>query len=123
MFEDEDAWQDAGRPEVMLRPVQAVRDYKVDLAVLDEQARELARKVVQINEPLHFGGYHIYLDRMVGTSVRLLVKSDEGLYWVYAGFALLLLGVVIRLWIRPLWRALAAHRTRPVPQTGDGGWD
>ncbi|MBN1942026.1 MAG: cytochrome c biogenesis protein ResB [Phycisphaerae bacterium] len=99
-------WRDAGRPEiVLLPPRQPVRDYKAELVISDANDGPAEGGVIEVNHPLHARGYHFYLsayDPPMALVVRAV--SDDGLYWVYAGFALLMLGVVLRLWMEPVVR-------------------
>jgi len=104
-FDAPRAWREAGRPRiVLLPPPQAVRDYKAELAVLDASG-SVKNEVIEVNHPFHTQGYHFYLSAF-DPPLALVVKavSDDGLYWVYAGFALLMLGVILRLWIKPAVR-------------------
>ena len=97
---------------VIAKPHQEVRDYKVDVAVLDAQGRQVAREIVEVNSPLHHGGYHFCLSEFIDGKYPLLrVRSDDGLYCVYVGFAMLLAGMLLQLWGRPIWRALRRGRT------------
>ncbi|MCD4824503.1 MAG: cytochrome c biogenesis protein ResB, partial [Phycisphaerae bacterium] len=100
-------------PELVIaKPHQEVRDYKVDIAVLDNQGRQVAREIIEVNSPLHHGGYHFCLSEFIdGEYPLLLVRSDNGLYCVYIGFAMLMTGMVLQLWARPIWRTLRRGRT------------
>ncbi len=63
----------------------------------------VAAKDVEVNHPLHFGGYHFYqssYDDKAGQYTVLSVYSDTGLYIVYAGYWLLCLGAVWHFWLR-----------------------
>lgn len=98
-------WQKAGSPTLFLdRPDAQVKDYKTWL-VIHRDSREVARKVIEVNDPLHYGGYHFYqvdCDENDPTYTILLVKSDDGLAAVYIGFILLGVGAFGRFWIRPI---------------------
>ncbi len=90
---------------VLARPVGPVKDYKSSLVVLTA-GQQAAEKTIEVNDPLHFGGYHFYqhaCDDEGGQYTVLLVKSDSGLPAVWAGFALLCAGVFWSLWGRPAW--------------------
>ena len=85
-------------------PQPQVSDYKSELVVLDK-GKEVARKVIEVNHPLHFGGYHFYqhsYDQQHGRYTVLSVSSDSGLTLVYAGFAALLAGVFWLFWVAPV---------------------
>jgi hypothetical protein len=63
----------------------------------------VAAKDVEVNHPLHFGGYHFYqssYDDKAGQYTVLSVHADTGLYIVYAGYWLLCLGAVWHFWLR-----------------------
>jgi hypothetical protein len=65
---------------------------------------------LEVNHPLHYGGYHFYqysYDDKEHRYTVLQVVSDDGLYVVYAGFVLLCAGTVWYFWftqLRRLWR-------------------
>jgi hypothetical protein len=85
-----------------------VRAYTSRLTVI-KNGREVLRKDVGVNHPLHFGGYHVYqyswgTDPVRGPYPVFLVASDQGLMVVYAGFVLLAAGVFRRCWIEPAVR-------------------
>jgi len=109
VFADEQAWRDAGQPMLALKmPPRQVQDYKAEVAVI-KNGSEVARKVIEVNHPLHYGGYHFYqnaYDRQHWDYTVLSVTSDSGLVAVYAGFVLLCAGTVLRFYVRPTWRRL-----------------
>jgi len=79
-----------------------IRDYFSELAVI-ENGKEVASKVIEVNHPLHYGGYHFYqdsYDSQMGKYTVLSVTSDSGLYAVYGGYWLLCLGVFWQFWFR-----------------------
>lgn len=93
---------------VMARRSTPIKDYKSSLVVADEGA-VVAEKVIEVNDPLHYGGYHFYqnsYDSQHGQYTVLFVKSDTGLLTVYAGFSLLCAGVFWSSWVRPGWNYL-----------------
>ena len=104
----------SGGAYLILAPqIGPVRDYFSRLVVFEEN-RQVAEKVIEVNDPLHYGGYHFYqhsYDEHGGRFSVLLVKSDSGLWPVYAGFALLCAGTFWICWVRPAWRRLAGGRT------------
>jgi len=82
----------------------AVRDYKSRLTVLDDDGQQQLEQVIEVNSPLHYGGYHFYqhsYDNRQGRFTVLAVRSDAGLSMVYAGFIILCLGVMWLFWGRP----------------------
>jgi len=71
-----------------------ISDYKSQLTVLDHAGERQAEKVIEVNDPLHYGDYHFYqhsYDSRQGRFTILGVHSDAGLSVVYVGFALLCL--------------------------------
>ena len=94
---------------LVLQPGPAVKDLKGDVTVTADGPPQ-ARSIVEVNRPLHYGGYHFYLhsvDSPGGAYAVLAVRADTGLWAVLAGFALLAAGVFWRLWFRPAWARLA----------------
>ncbi len=87
----------------LVRPTRHVRDYYSDLAVL-EGGRPAAEKTIEVNHPLHYGGYHFYqsdYDHEAGRYTVLQVVSDSGLWLVWAGMVLLVGGTFWRFWGEP----------------------
>jgi hypothetical protein len=81
-----------------------LRACKTAVVILRE-GREEARKVIQVNDPLHWGGYHFHQighDEVAQSFAILRVKSDSGLYAVYIGFVLVCAGAVWQFWARPV---------------------
>ncbi|NIA22291.1 MAG: hypothetical protein GWP05_10095 [Anaerolineaceae bacterium] len=96
----------------LARPMQGIRDYLSDLTVLDE-GQPVASKTVEVNDPLHYGGYHFYqhsYDSAGGQYTVLSVSSDSGLLTVYAGFILLVAGAFWQYWIVSAWSYVAGRR-------------
>jgi len=86
-----------------------ISDYKSQLTVLDHAGEPQAEKVIEVNDPLHYGDYHFYqhsYDNRQGRFTVLGVHSDAGLSVVYVGFALLCLGVAWLFWGAPAWNHL-----------------
>jgi hypothetical protein len=79
-----------------------VRQYVSDVEILKDGRVVLARNI-EVNRPLRYGGYHFYQHSygdQSGQYTVLLVASDLGLVWVYAGYAMLCAGVLWHFWIR-----------------------
>ena len=79
-----------------------IRDYLSDVVVI-ENGKEIVSKTIEVNHPLHYGGYHFYqhsYDSKAGKYTILSVTSDSGLYTVYGGYWLLCLGVLWQFWFR-----------------------
>ena len=88
--------------EIQAHPKRDVRDYFSDLTVHDGE-QILAQEIIEVNKPLHFGGYHFYqssYDDEQGQYTVLSVASDTGLSAVYAGYLLICLGVFWQFWFR-----------------------
>ena len=86
--------------------VTGISDYKSDLVIVDG-GREVKRKVIEVNKPLHYGGYDFYqnsYDSERGRYTVLSVVSDSGLWCVFGGYALLCLGIVWQCWLRHVGR-------------------
>ena len=111
--EDDGHGHDPNTYLVMARRPPPIKDYKSRLAVLDE-GTETVEKVIEVNDPLHYGGYHFYQNSYGNQHGQqytvLFVKSDAGLWYVYAGFALLCAGVFWLGWVRPGWAYLMKRR-------------
>jgi hypothetical protein len=61
------------------------------------------RKTIEVNKPLHYGGYYFYqasYDRENGQYTILSVTSDTGRATLFAGFALVQLGLCGHCWRR-----------------------
>jgi hypothetical protein len=79
-----------------------IRDYFSDLILLEGE-KQIVRKTIEVNHPLHYGGYHFYqhsYDPKKGLYTILTVYSDNGLNLVYAGYLMLSLGVLWQFWFR-----------------------
>jgi len=87
-------------------PIAGISDYKSHIQILyPNEASPRLERVIEVNHPLHFAGYHFYQhsydDKALQYSV-LHVVSDSGLYPVYLGYWLLGLGVLGRFYLRPV---------------------
>ena len=81
-----------------------ISDYISELEII-ENNKVVAEKDIEVNHPLHYGGYHFYqssYDAEAGQYTVLEVVSDSGLNLVYAGYAMLCVGVFWHLWLRRL---------------------
>ncbi len=79
-----------------------VSDYISELVIIKD-GKVLAKKNIEVNHPLHFGGYHFYqhsYDAEAGQYTVLEVTSDTGLALVYGGYLMLCVGVFWHLWLR-----------------------
>ena len=103
-FEDFNHGQDGDglRLSYVSQRPRVVRDYFSDV-VITEDGKEKTSKTIEVNHPLHYKGYHLYqhaYDSNAGEYTILFVKSDSGLYAVYAGYWLLCLGILWQFWVR-----------------------
>ncbi|MHC4982657.1 MAG: hypothetical protein ACYTF6_05765 [Planctomycetota bacterium] len=106
-------WVDAGSPRIFLAGwPQQPRAYKAEVSV-QKAGRETERSVVEINKPLHYGGYHFYFpkqDPARWERVALIVRSDSGLWAAYGGFMLLGAGAFWHFWLWPAVKLLRRRR-------------
>jgi hypothetical protein len=90
----------------------AVKDYVSEVEVV-KAGRVVTAKAIEVNHPLHYGGYHLYQYQIdqdtAGQYTVLQVVSDSGLNLVYGGYLMLAGGAFWHFWGR---RALAALQTR-----------
>jgi len=96
----------------LARAVEGIKDYLSDLTVVDE-GQHMVHKTIEVNDPLHYGGYHFYqmdYDKDRGQYTVLEVASDSGLLAVYAGFILLVAGAFWQYWIVSAWSYVAGRR-------------
>ena len=85
-----------------------IMDYKSELVVMTNGVAA-KQKIIEINKPLRYGGYDFCqfdFDREDGTYTVLSVASNSGLLLVYAGYALLCIGVLWQCWLRHIPRYL-----------------
>ncbi len=84
-----------------------VSDYLSDISVI-EDGKVVKRKTIELNKPLHYGGYYFYqssFDEAAGKYTVLAVASDSGLFVVFAGYVLLVAGLFGRCWLAPMAKA------------------
>jgi hypothetical protein len=89
-----------------------ISDYVSELQVIKD-GKVAAEKDIEVNHPLHFGGYHFYqhfYDDEAGRYTVLMVASDTGLPLVYAGYWMLCIGVFWHLWIGQILARVKAKR-------------
>ncbi len=82
-----------------------VRDYISDVQVVKDGS-VVAEKSIEVNHPLHFGGYHFYQSSFDAEGHKytvLSVVSDTGLNFVYAGYLALGIGVFWHFWVRHIF--------------------
>jgi hypothetical protein len=99
-------FQDANDVQLSYAPQKRamIRDYFSDVTVIKD-GKDVAGKTIEVNHPLHYGGYHFYqhsYDSEAEEYTVLSVTSDSGLYIVFSGYWLLGLGVLWQCWFRPI---------------------
>lgn len=85
-----------------------VKNYESAVEVLGGE--EAVPQVVAVNRPLHWGGYHFYqvsYDPRGHSYTVFSVISDSGLWAVYAGFILLVVGVFWQFWVEAVLSKMA----------------
>ncbi len=110
LFPDFEQGDDALQLSFVSHEPPVIRDFLSEVVVIKtcpERSRgdgkEILSKVIEVNHPLHYGGYHFYqhsYDAEEGKYTILSVTSDSGLYCVYAGYWMLCLGVIWHFWLR-----------------------
>ncbi len=107
-----------------------VRDYISELEIVKD-GQVVAAKNIEVNHPLHYGGYHFYQhsygEDKLGDYTVLMVVSDSGLNLVYGGYLMLAAGVFWHFWGRrvlrrscvPARRPLASEDARPTRSPAD----
>ncbi len=88
----------------------SISDYHSHLTIVDKDKPVLS-KTIEVNHPLHYGGYHFYQhsydNEQAGFTV-LTVVSDSGLRLVYLGYLLLGGGVFTHFWLIPAYRRITS---------------
>jgi len=105
------------------RPQPQPKDFRSHIIVW-EGGEKRAEKVVEVNDPLHYDGYHLYQSsydaRRMAWSLFQVVP-DSGLPAVYAGFIGLVGAVVALQYVRPAIRARKRARPKEVAIRIEGG--
>lgn len=84
--------------------IRDIKDFISELQVIRDN-KVVVEKDIEVNHPLHYGGYHFYqqaYDDNEGKYTVLKVTSDSGLSFVYTGYILLCLGICWHFWIGKL---------------------
>jgi hypothetical protein len=87
-----------------------ISEYISELQIIRDN-EVVAEKDIEVNHPLHFGGYHLYqadYDKQAGQYTILTVTSDTGLGTVYAGYLMLCIGVFWHFWLRHIFKVKKA---------------
>ena len=91
--------------ELFLSYQRVISDYISELEIIKD-GNVVAKKNIEVNHPLYYGGYHFYqhsYDAEAGQYTVLMVTSDTGLGLVYAGYLMLCVGVFWKLWIKNIF--------------------
>jgi hypothetical protein len=91
--------------ELVLSYRRVIRDYVSEVEIIKD-GKVTAEENIEVNHPLYFDGYHFYqysYDAEAGQYTILMVTSDTGLGLVYAGYAMLCVGVFWKLWIKNIF--------------------
>ena len=83
----------------------SVKDFISEVEVVKDN-KVVARKNIEVNKPLHYGGYLFYqqgYDSDAGKYTVLGVTSDRGLGIVFLGYILLCAGVFWHFWLRHIF--------------------
>ena len=83
----------------------SVKDFLSDVEVVKDN-KVVVRKSIEVNKPLHFGGYLFYpqgYDGDAGRYTVLGVTNDRGLGIVFLGYILLCTGVFWQFWLRHIF--------------------
>jgi hypothetical protein len=112
IYRTEAAWRRAGSPALLLENprIRGIKDFHAHLVVVEE-GKELPKTdmTIEVNDPLHYGGYHFYQNSYDGGAWRytmLRVIADSALTVVYVGFVLLMAGTAVHFWMGPVARAM-----------------
>jgi cytochrome c biogenesis protein ResB len=76
-----------------------VKDYKSVLQVTEE-GRLMKEATIEVNKPLYYSGYHFYQNTFAfdnsGPVSGIQVVSARGVWLVFIGYALILIGIVMQ---------------------------
>lgn len=106
----------AAQNQLAMSYYRSVRDYVSEIDIVKNGA-VVASKDIEVNHPLHYGGYHFYQqsygENQYGQYTVLRVASDSGLNVVWAGYAILVGALCWHFWGRRLWSV--AKRVQIAP--------
>lgn len=84
-----------------------IKSYVSEVTILDRSGVPVKKAAIEVNRPLTHRGYTVYQSNYDSEDFRwsgLQVVSDPGVWVIYAGFALLLAGVVFIFYAKPYLR-------------------
>jgi len=99
-----------------------IKDIYSDIMIIKDD-EIVAKETIEVNKPLHFGGYHFYqydYDAINQRFTMLAMVSDSGLYIKYCGFILLCIGIFWRLWLKVLPASARSLTTGKNKRKNDG---
>ncbi|MHC4118812.1 MAG: cytochrome c biogenesis protein ResB [Planctomycetota bacterium] len=91
----------------------AISDYISELEVIGEEGKVLAKKDIEVNHPLQYGGYRFYqssYDPEAGRYTVLQVVSDTGVMIVFGGYWAICIGVIWHMWLRHLFKKIGSKK-------------
>jgi len=106
--------------KMVFRQEDVVRDFFSILQVINGE-RVVAEKKIEVNDPLRYGGYTFYQASYDSQNLSwsgLQVKKDPGVLFVYAGFTIMTLGMIVIFYINPLLRKSNARASTPARPNG-----
>ena len=116
-YQTDEQYRGQGLPDVFLvEPEGPVRSFKSHVDIVKD-GQSVARAVIEVNRPLHYGGYYFHqLPYGEGEQpyTVLQVTRDSGMFFVYAGFVLLCFGTVWWSWVQPALVPRPASRDGPL---------
>jgi len=98
--------------KLYLRYQRVISDYISQLQIIQND-KVVAEKDIEVNHPLHFGGYHFYqhsYDADASKYTILMVVSDTGLNLVYAGYLMLCVGALWHFWLKHLYSVVTIRQ-------------
>uniref|UniRef100_A0A7C4KIM4 ResB-like domain-containing protein n=1 Tax=Anaerolinea thermolimosa TaxID=229919 RepID=A0A7C4KIM4_9CHLR len=104
IFEKFEGHQHPGNEQrLTFRYVRMEKDYFSDIEIWDGET--IVKKTVEVNHPIHYGGYYFYQygwDPKEQKYTVLNVTSDSGIRVVFAGYIVLMAGLIWHLWAKPV---------------------
>lgn len=94
-----------------------VKDYKSLLQVLDD-GKLIKEKMIEVNKPLYYRGYHFYQNTFgytnSGPLSGILVVSARGVWVVFVGYAIIFIGLIKQLWPKLLLKLPDTEQSEEV---------
>ena len=112
LYDSDAAWYKAGAPCLFAAKEPPHKEFLSHL-VIRKDGKEVARKTIEVNHPLHYGGYHFYqsgYDKEDLAHTVITVKSDVGWLIALAGMVMLMGGTFVQFWFEPIWKARKKRR-------------